>query len=33
VTITRAGRQALAEEMAAIRELLRRFESSEPPTL
>lgn len=32
VTITRAGRHALAEEMAAIRELLRRFESSEPPT-
>lgn len=26
VTITRAGRHALAEEMAAIRELLRRFE-------
>ncbi|MGO4599426.1 winged helix-turn-helix domain-containing protein [Terrabacter sp. 2RAF25] len=32
VTITRAGRHALAEEMAAIRELLRRFEGSEPPT-
>ncbi|MFM6849950.1 MAG: winged helix-turn-helix domain-containing protein [Terrabacter sp.] len=32
VTITRAGRHALAEEMTAIRELLRRFESSEPPT-
>ena len=31
VTITRAGRHALDEEMAAIRELLRRFESSEPP--
>ncbi|GAB3880400.1 winged helix-turn-helix domain-containing protein [Terrabacter terrigena] len=31
VTITRAGRHALAEEMAAIRELLRRFEGSEPP--
>lgn len=29
VTITRAGRHALADEMAAIRELLRRFESSE----
>jgi DNA-binding MarR family transcriptional regulator len=28
VTITRAGRHALAEEMAAIRELLRRFEGS-----
>jgi DNA-binding MarR family transcriptional regulator len=27
VTITRAGRRALDEEMAAIRELLRRFES------
>lgn len=26
VTISRAGRHALAEEMAAIRELLRRFE-------
>ena len=32
VTITRAGRHALSEEMAAIRELLRRFEGSEPPT-
>ncbi|WP_323100666.1 transcriptional regulator [Intrasporangium sp. YIM S08009] len=28
VTITRAGRHALAEEMAAIRELLRRFEGA-----
>jgi DNA-binding MarR family transcriptional regulator len=28
VTITRAGRHALAEEMAAIRELLRRFEGT-----
>ncbi|MEW1954906.1 transcriptional regulator [Terrabacter sp. NPDC080008] len=27
VTITRAGRRALEDEMAAIRELLRRFES------
>lgn len=32
VTITRAGRQALAEEMSAIRELLRRFEGGGPPT-
>lgn len=32
VTITRAGRRALDEEMAAIRELLRRFESGAPPT-
>ena len=30
VTITRAGRRALDEEMAAIRELLRRFESGGP---
>lgn len=28
VTITRAGRHALAEEIAAIRELLRRFEGT-----
>lgn len=28
VTITRAGRHALAAEMAAIRELLRRFEQA-----
>lgn len=27
VTITRAGRHAFAEEMAAIRELLRRFDA------
>ncbi|GGM97946.1 hypothetical protein GCM10009721_26150 [Terrabacter tumescens] len=30
VTITGAGRRALDEEMAAIRELLRRFESGGP---